>query len=69
MQCRVAAQPCFCSSFSSSSSSSGRSLPLARILGPPHLDLLATAQTSAMKYLARVTLIFRDMLEMTWMRE
>jgi hypothetical protein len=38
---------------------SDRSLPLANPLGPPHLELLAVAQTSAMKYLARVTLIFR----------
>lgn len=34
-------------------------LPLANSPGPPlHLELLAAAQTSAMKYLARMTLIF-----------
>lgn len=34
------------------------SLPFANPLGPPHLELLAAAQTPAMKYLARATLIF-----------
>ena len=33
-----------------------------------HLDLLAAAQTSAMKYLARLTLIFRRVTETTWKR-
>lgn len=59
----------FCSALLSPSPPASWSLTSARKSSRrTHLDLLAAAQTSAMKYLARLTLIFRRVTETTWKR-